>query len=812
MNGALSSRLIVPAPRTDSREILASAAPFFLRDPAAPPAAVPAMPVSPPMLSFDGATFMDEFLAAAADRSRLPALLAWRDWAEPPAAMLDSGGDAMYPASILRAAPVAIEAEQEKVGTLDPDGVPHGDPAWLRKLYLPLHLRFTFIAFDIVCQRLGWPRVAHARIRESGAVVRRLVRDPSKERWQDWISADTKRGLWFELAGGLPADPSAIPASAWGGQDAMLKARLDLPAAAALPGSLDSTRLLLLPPTVAGAALHTTPYGYVPVFSAAEQVPDDNHDTDVAAIAAALAASTTAQLTAGWAGAAGTRGAIRAALATLLGLTVLPAAPTAPQVASARDAIATAAGVAGALVDDALAAVVVTALIPDAAKSLLPVAATFGGTVDTAAFWAAAEDPAHWSTEYAKRGNNSNVKNSFISHTADWDVLIRDRISQAGQSVLLAMGPPSSDAATVAIARAMLALALLRVRAFRLGLLSHLHSQMFGHDDRDTLLAVMPQDVDNVTYNMPAATAGSLSLEIEAAYGMDSVTSPPDAVPTWHPLDRNLPANADAVHRAALALESLFAPIDEAGSAGGSAYETQLADSIRSTVAPAIASTFGLPDDAVLRLRSLGLDLFEQPARGLLVFPGPTPADADFTAMVAIVSGSYAAKLPVAIGESRGRAKVHRLRYDHNSIYAIWCWVRVAGRSDCENDRVVWTARSEPFTIAEPTDILGAKPATVQLPDLPKLIRDMPRIAKARAKPFVAFNTPANSGFDVGDDPKKTSRTWGIGWICSFAIPVLTICAFIMFSFIFAILIALPGFAWMLLLKFCIPIPVKEKS
>jgi hypothetical protein len=798
-------RLIVPAPRSDSREILVTAAPFFLRDPAAPPATVPAVPVSLPLLSFDGATFMDDFLAAAADRACLPALLAWRDWAEPPTAMVDAIGDRLYPATILRAAPLAIEAEQEKPGVLDPDGVPHGDPAWLRKLYLPLHLRFTFVAFDIVCLRLGWPRVGRARVKESGAVVRRLIRDPGKERWQDWISADNKRGLWFELTGGLPADPAAIPAGAWGGQDATVRARLELPAAAALPISLDSARLSLLPTNVAGAALHTTPYGYVPVFSAAEQVPDEAAGTSAAAIAAALAADTTAQLTAGWAGAAGKRPAVRAALATLLGLTVLPPAPSAMQVAAARASLVTATGAAGALIDATMPAVL-QVVMKDAAASLAPVAGALGATGDAANFWSAAENPAHWESA------DSNIENSFTVRAADWAVLIRDRLSTAVQTVLLPNGPPKNDAATTAVAHAVLALALLRVRAFRLGLLSALHHQVFGDDDATSLTAITPQVIDGATYQVPAATAGGLSLEIEAIYGLDFVSSPADAVPTWSPVDRGQPANGDAVHQAALTLENLFAPIDEAGAAGGSAYETQLADSIKATVAPGIANSFGLVGDAVAQLRILGLDLFEQPARGLLVFPGPTPTDAAYAAMIGTVASRYTANLPVAVSESRARSKVHRLRYDHDSIYAVWCWARIAGRSDCENDRVIWTGRSEPFTIAEPTDILGAKPATIQLPDLPRLIRDIPRIAKARAKPFVAFNTPANSGFNVGDDPKDTSRAWGIGWICSFAIPVLTICAFIMFSFIFAILIVLPGFAWMLLLKFCIPIPVPKKS
>ena len=192
-------RLIVPAPRVDLREMIVTAMPCFLRPPATPPATVPPVPVSPPLLSFDGASFMRDFLATAGDGSNLPALLAWRDWAEPPTAMLTVVGAPLYPPSIRRATPLAIEPEQEPANTLDTDGVPHGDPPWLRKLYLPLHLRFTFVAFDPLCLRLGWPRIAGTRVKAAGAVVRRLVRDPTQERWQDWISADGKRGLWFEL-------------------------------------------------------------------------------------------------------------------------------------------------------------------------------------------------------------------------------------------------------------------------------------------------------------------------------------------------------------------------------------------------------------------------------------------------------------------------------------------------------------------------------------------------------------------------------------------------------------------------------------
>jgi hypothetical protein len=164
----------------------------------------------------------------------------------------------------------------------------------------------------------------------------------------------------------------------------------------------------------------------------------------------------------------------------------------------------------------------------------------------------------------------------------------------------------------------------------------------------------------------------------------------------------------------------------------------------------------------------------------------------------------------VALSTTRNEARAPRLRYDHDSLYVVQCWVRVAGRDACEAPQLLWTLPTEPFAIAEPTDVLGARPATIQLPDIPRLIRDIPRIAKARARPFAAFAAPPNSSYLTGDDPKDTQRAWGIGWICSFAIPVITICAFILFSIIFSILIVLPGFFWMLLLKFCIPVPKRS--
>ena len=161
----------------------------------------------------------------------------------------------------------------------------------------------------------------------------------------------------------------------------------------------------------------------------------------------------------------------------------------------------------------------------------------------------------------------------------------------------------------------------------------------------------------------------------------------------------------------------------------------------------------------------------------------------------------------LALPEARSSDALPRLRFDAEHLYAAWAWVRVAGHTPCEPERIVWTRRSEPFSIADPTDLLGARPASIQMPDIPKLLRDIPRIARARAKPFAGMAAPPGSGVITGADMADTRRDFGIGMICNFGIPVLTICALILFKIIFTILITLPSFSWMLFLKFCLPFP-----
>jgi hypothetical protein len=154
-------------------------------------------------------------------------------------------------------------------------------------------------------------------------------------------------------------------------------------------------------------------------------------------------------------------------------------------------------------------------------------------------------------------------------------------------------------------------------------------------------------------------------------------------------------------------------------------------------------------------------------------------------------------------------------RFDPDHIYAAWCFARVRGDDPCEADQLVWSERTEPYLIADSMDLLGLPPVHMRLPDLPRLIADIPRIARARANPTVSVIKPANS--DVSFDPElpdvnKPSRSISVAWVCSIGIPVFTICAWILFTFIFLVLIAIPGFAWMALLKICMPLPTVKRA
>lgn len=826
------ARLLIPAQRRPSRERLLAAEPFFLRDLAQVPAEA-----RPRILSFETDGFMDDFLTAAGQAAPLPALRPWRDWSEPPDGLIDAAGAARYPASLTRRAPQPDEREAATGPVMDDDGVPHGDssttPAWLRKLYLPLHERFNLIAFDLVCGAAGWPRVARSRIKGSGAIIRRLVARTDGEHWEDWIAVDDKHGAWVDVLdaalrptpGAEPADPAALSGLS-AAASVKLHALFGLAADAPLPAiALTSQPLNLVPPSAGKAADHCTLFGYLPVFSSAREVSAERLAAGtIAEIASRMAERTRGRLDTLFATAASLRSAARPHLQTLLDDSVLPARPGAVEITTA-DTVA-----AGLLAAppfglthpaDALAQGIDLALLQalahlwaKATSAATANADCNGSVLSAAQLWSqsGADTAASTSAVFDSLPDTSGLPGnqtalwlaaSVAASPASWSVLVRRRLFQLVDAWLAGSAlPPPPQGASSLVTESHLALlvviALLRLRGGRLALMASINRKLFGDDKRSELLAIGPGG--KLEFGLAA-----LGEQIDGVLAQESARGDPQATPPWPvlafaELGADLP-RVKRIHQTGQDLAHLYAGFDAALAAAGTSAVAQRdarAASVETTIAGAISSAPSLD--------AQGLDFLEQPACGLLMLPAFRFAQTPFATLRDAAAASYTSRPEaLALPEARAIDAQPRLRFDAEHLYAAWGWARVAGRTPCEPDRLVWTLRSEPFSIADPTDLLGARPASIQMPDIPRLLRDIPRIARARARPFAGIAAPPGSGVKVGDAMADTRRDFGLGMICNFGIPILTICALILFNIIFSILIKLPAFSWMLFLKFCLP-------
>lgn len=196
-----------------------------------------------------------------------------------------------------------------------------------------------------------------------------------------------------------------------------------------------------------------------------------------------------------------------------------------------------------------------------------------------------------------------------------------------------------------------------------------------------------------------------------------------------------------------------------------------------------------------------GVDLLEPPARGLLVLPGL--GDALASRITAFTTKTNARYQDAALSNAQPVAEalvvrgLTRPRFDAHHIYAVQAWVRVGGRVPEEAERLIWSPRSEPFVLAEPMDLLGSQPQTVPLPDLPRLLRDLSRLRKAGANPFLTLVPPPRSGAEGGGGGLEgLRRDWGLGTPVALVAPVLAIAGLGLLTTALSTLSRLPGFAW----------------
>ncbi|MCB8745468.1 hypothetical protein LHU53_00940 [Rhodoferax sp. U2-2l] len=176
-----------------------------------------------------------------------------------------------------------------------------------------------------------------------------------------------------------------------------------------------------------------------------------------------------------------------------------------------------------------------------------------------------------------------------------------------------------------------------------------------------------------------------------------------------------------------------------------------------------------------------------------------TLAQAIFEASLLCLQQQFAQLLP-----ARGRFEADGSGVE--ARYVVRAFIRLKPDHPGCPGRLVWSDYSEPFTIAPWFESSGAPVPVIPLPDL------MDRAQLARVRPTVAFALPPKlaallrtDAKDLRDGKGSGGNGLGLGWICSFSLPIITLCAFIVLN-IFLQLFNLI-FWWLPMLKICIPIP-----
>ncbi|MCI0744218.1 MAG: hypothetical protein L0Y58_02330 [Verrucomicrobia subdivision 3 bacterium] len=157
-----------------------------------------------------------------------------------------------------------------------------------------------------------------------------------------------------------------------------------------------------------------------------------------------------------------------------------------------------------------------------------------------------------------------------------------------------------------------------------------------------------------------------------------------------------------------------------------------------------------------------------------------------------------------------GEGRFDDVRPNSPRRYVLRAFVRVRSDEGCP-PKLVWSEYSEQFTIAPWYEGGLAPPAQVNLPNAldKNLLRSL--------KPNIAFVVPTSLANVLnGNSPKsfiegeagEGDGNIDFDWICSFSIPLITLCAFIVLN-IFLQLFNLI-FQWLQFIKICIPFPRRK--
>lgn len=307
--------------------------------------------------------------------------------------------------------------------------------------------------------------------------------------------------------------------------------------------------------------------------------------------------------------------------------------------------------------------------------------------------------------------------------------------------------------------------------------------------------------------NLPAAEAAEMRAHLSSYLKPRARTAMPRAGavldPGWRPLDAGPGQGGEAgqLHALAVFLQQMLVELG--------AFEPEDAARALRGVLAGIAlpmerdaqgrTTRTMPADAWVAAAAPILVAGEANGGGLrmpLEWPALDAALGERLSVAAIgcLSRRFAALVP-APGKFAGDA----------DRYAVRPFLRVRCADGCP-PRLVWGGESEPFRILPWWENDGPA-ARIALPNITDF---------KKAKPNVAFEVPPNIANLLQGDMKKLKdgegATGGLGlaWICSFSLPIITLCAFIVLSIFLSLFDLI--FRWLAFIKICIPVPKRSEG
>jgi hypothetical protein len=150
---------------------------------------------------------------------------------------------------------------------------------------------------------------------------------------------------------------------------------------------------------------------------------------------------------------------------------------------------------------------------------------------------------------------------------------------------------------------------------------------------------------------------------------------------------------------------------------------------------------------------------------------------------------------------------------DATRFYRVRLFFRIKGETAACPPQLVWSSYSDPFRIAAWYESSGRAAAPVPLPDpFDKNVLKSAKQTSSFAVPPSLMNAIQNASLTGLSNGTGPSGGGGINltWICSFSIPLITICAFFVLNIFLSLLNIV--FFWMAFIKICIPFPIPAPS